>query len=266
MVDGRDVVHLYGDHYAVRDVANAWIAAGSPPINSSWRSYQDQKDAWIRYQNGTGSPADNPDDPDNYALGHTRAAALDIDATPERVARLEAAGLIRPFPYESWHWAPKNVYYYPIVRTLPASAGDGSTPFNPTPIVDTALLRRQKEDTMYISNNQIPSVVYAVYTDRDGKEAMRVAGPAEAAFAIQGGLVVSANPGPITNIAAEAGYAKPKPSTQDAVWGTKIERYRRDASGAIVMENGQPVIDKIDALQELANIRSEQIADNAPKA
>ncbi len=118
--DGREIVHLYGNHYAVLDVALAWHRAGRPPINESWRSFDSQLRFRLAYENGAGAPADDPRQPNLYALGHTRGAALDIDATTSRVRALSAEGLVRPFPYESWHWAPANVYHYPIVKTLPA--------------------------------------------------------------------------------------------------------------------------------------------------
>jgi len=128
-VAGTDIIHFGGGHYGVRDLHNAWVAAGSPPINSAGRLYAEQKQAWDAYQGGWGSPADNPDQPDSYELAHVRFAALDINATPERVRALSAAGLVRPFSYESWHWRLPNIYNYPLVHSIPTSAGDGSTSF-----------------------------------------------------------------------------------------------------------------------------------------
>lgn len=126
---GTDIVSFGNGHYGVRDLYDAWRAAGSPPINDSGRLYAQQKAAWDAYQNGTGSPADNPDQPGNYELAHTRFAALDITATDARVLALSAAGLVRPFSYESWHWRLRNIYNYPIVTAIPASAASGgSTP------------------------------------------------------------------------------------------------------------------------------------------
>ena len=123
MADGREIIALGNGHYAVLDVAMAWHNAGRPRINDSWRSYRDQKNAWNNspVMGGSGSPADNPDDPDNYALGHMRAAALDITPSGDRAQRLYGAGLIRPFAWESWHFAPPNIYYYPPVFVLPAN-------------------------------------------------------------------------------------------------------------------------------------------------
>jgi len=116
-----DIVQLYGPHYAVRPLADAWRAAGSPPINSAGRLYADQKGAWVAYQNGTGSPADDPDRPDLYPLAHVRFAAIDVTPTPDRVRALAAAGLVRPYEYEPWHWELPNVRAYPLVLALPAA-------------------------------------------------------------------------------------------------------------------------------------------------
>ncbi|EQM75916.1 hypothetical protein [Microbacterium maritypicum] len=117
--------------FARRIVVEAWQAAGSPPINSAGRLYKQQLyywDGWRLRLPGF-NPADNPDD-ESQALAHVRFGALDIDPTPERIRKLEAAGLVRPYKYEPWHWELPNVRQYAIVRTIPASAG-GATP---TPI------------------------------------------------------------------------------------------------------------------------------------
>lgn len=118
-MDGRTVVHLYDDHYAVWDVAYAWHIAGRPPINDSYRTYDDQLRARLAYEAGKGSPADDPRYPDQYQLGHTRAAALDINYSLDRDRKLYRAGLIRPFDWEDWHYAPKDIFYYPVVRSIP---------------------------------------------------------------------------------------------------------------------------------------------------
>jgi hypothetical protein len=134
MASPDDIVEMPGEpgHFARRAIVDPWIRAGQTPVNSAGRLYWEQKQAWIRYQNGTGSPADNPDDPSNYQLGHCRFVALDIDATPQRVRELEAQGLIRPFAYESWHWTVPNIYDYSIVSALPDNT-DYETPAKPKP-------------------------------------------------------------------------------------------------------------------------------------
>lgn len=123
-MDLSEVVYLYTDasgqrFYARLVVALAWHAAGRPPINEAWRDYGRQLAFRIAYENGTGSPADDPRNPGSYVLGHVRGIALDIDPTPGRIQALSAAGLVRPFPWESWHWAVSNPYDYGLVYTLP---------------------------------------------------------------------------------------------------------------------------------------------------
>lgn len=133
-MDGREIVYAGNGNYMVRDVFNAWVTAGRPPINDAGRLYDKQKAARIAFENGTGSPADDPDRPDLYPLAHVRFAALDITPTPDRVRRLEAAGLVRPYSYEPWHWQPAWVYYYPLVYSIPAGtpAGDDVAVIKPT--------------------------------------------------------------------------------------------------------------------------------------
>lgn len=103
--------------------------AGRPRINSMHRVYQDQKDAWDAYRAGRGNPADNPDDPKNYELGHVRGIAVDIDATADNVRRLAAVGLVRPFSWESWHWRiAGNVSRFPLLYSLNVVASVDATP------------------------------------------------------------------------------------------------------------------------------------------
>jgi hypothetical protein len=130
-----DIIELPGQpgKHARRVIVEAWQAAGSPPVNSALRLYADQKAAWDRYRNGTGSPADDPDRPHLFQLAHVRGVALDIDATPARVAALAAAGLIRPFWYEPWHWTVRNVYAYPLVTAIPAPATTTAKPLTIPP-------------------------------------------------------------------------------------------------------------------------------------
>lgn len=122
----HDVIPLPGHPgmHARRVIVEAWQEAGSPPVNSALRLYDEQKWFFDMWQAGVPgfNPADNPDELWR-ALGHVRGVALDITPTPERVRRLEAAGLERPFPWESWHWAVPNVHRYALVHIIPATAG-----------------------------------------------------------------------------------------------------------------------------------------------
>ncbi|MCK8465875.1 hypothetical protein M0722_01590 [Microbacterium sp. KSW4-16] len=115
--------------HARRIAVEAWRTAGSPPINSAGRLYGAQKyfwDGWAQRLPGF-NPADNPDD-ESQRLAHVRFVAFDIDPTPERIRRLGAAGMIRPYAYEPWHWELPNVRSYAIVRSLPSTAGGTTTP------------------------------------------------------------------------------------------------------------------------------------------
>lgn len=119
-----DIIELPGQPgmYGLRVLVEAWVAAGSPPVNSAGRLYGSQKelyDGWVEGLPGF-NPADNPDD-ETQRLAHVRFGALDINPTPERVRRLEAAGLIRPYKYEPWHWELPNIRSYPIVRSIPTA-------------------------------------------------------------------------------------------------------------------------------------------------
>lgn len=160
MTSPLDIVALPGvfpAKYARRFMVEKWIAAGKPPVNDAGRLYQQQLDARLAFEAGRGSPADDPREPWNYPLAHTRFVAFDIDATSTRVAALTAQGLVRPFSYEPWHWTVPNVYDYPIVKSIPATAGDGSTPFNPpAPIGDESMsypIRLNKAHLLHIGEN-----------------------------------------------------------------------------------------------------------------
>lgn len=120
-----DVIELpgYPGMFARRITVKRWQAAGSPKPNSALRLYDEQLRLRLLFEAGKGSPADDPRYPGAYKLAHVRGIALDIDPTPERVRRLAAAGLVRPYDYEPWHWQePGSVYSYPLVTQLPAPA------------------------------------------------------------------------------------------------------------------------------------------------
>lgn len=127
-MNARDIIELpgYPGMFGRRALVEAWVEAGSPPVNNggAGRLYALQKyfyDGWRAGKPGF-NPADNPDD-ETQRLAHVRFVALDIDPTPTRVKRLRAAGLIRPYSYEPWHWELPNVRSYAIVRSLPAVGG-----------------------------------------------------------------------------------------------------------------------------------------------
>lgn len=144
---GADIVHFGSGFYGVRDLFNAWVAAGRPPINDAGRTHGEQKYLYDNWRAGKPGfyPADNPDNT-SQPRAHMRFAALDIDATNDRVNRLTAAGLRRPYSYEPWHWELPNVYGYPIVYSIPASAADGSAvDFDPA---NPIIIPEEEEDDM----------------------------------------------------------------------------------------------------------------------
>lgn len=125
-MNADDVIPLPGTDpvmYARRAVVDAWTAAGSPTPNSATRLYDEQRELRDGFEQGLPgySPADDPDDP-SQPLAHVRGVALDITPTPERVAALEAAGLVRPYDYEEWHWQlPGDVRRFPLITTYPTT-------------------------------------------------------------------------------------------------------------------------------------------------
>lgn len=104
-----------------RILIDALVAAGSPRTNSLTRlkpEQQDAYDAWVRRDPGA-NPADDPND-ERQQLGHVRGVAADIDVHPAVVKRLEAAGLVRPFSWEPWHWTVAyDVRGYALVLERP---------------------------------------------------------------------------------------------------------------------------------------------------
>lgn len=134
-------------HYAIRAIYDKWVAAGKPPVNSAGRLYDTQKMLYDRWRAGWAGyyPADNPDST-TQPLAHVRFAALDIDATPERVKALAAQGLVRPYAHEPWHWELKNVRNYPKIYAIPASAD--SQPFPTTPAQPGTVPVPPEEDDM----------------------------------------------------------------------------------------------------------------------
>ncbi|UVG34206.1 endolysin [Microbacterium phage LuzDeMundo] len=99
--------------------------AGRPRANSMLRLKDEQQRAWDAYQGGWGNPADDPNRPESFELGHVRGIAVDIDTSSAMTARLKAVGLVRPFSWESWHWRLNvNVRDWPLVEFIPAVAGE----------------------------------------------------------------------------------------------------------------------------------------------
>lgn len=125
-----DVIEIPGwpGRYARRFIVEMWQDAGSPPINDAGRLKHQQQAAWDASQNGTGSPADDPNRPDIFPLAHVRFVALDVP--PAYAPAMLRAGFVRPYSYEPWHFqASGDVRRFDLVTSIPGAAGSGSTPF-----------------------------------------------------------------------------------------------------------------------------------------
>lgn len=99
-------------------------------------------------------------------------------------------------------------------------------------VVDTALLRRRKEPTMYVRGTTDKTSVYNVYTDANGKPRLRLCGAAETSYAVTGGLVIDGYDSTLTALAAEGQYRAPvlpevsAPDLTDAVADDIADRLR----------------------------------------
>lgn len=136
-----DIIELPGQpgFYARRAIVDAWVRAGSPPVNSAGRLETEQQRAYDKFRAGTGAPADNPAETWR-PLAHVRFVALDINATPERVRALSAQGLVRPYSYEPWHWQlPGDVRAYPLVTSIPSTAAGAEKPFDPKTVLEASM-------------------------------------------------------------------------------------------------------------------------------
>lgn len=151
--------------YARRILADALAEAGSPPANSITRLYAEQKELHDDYLSGDGAPADDPD-ASWLPLVHVRGVGADIDPTPDRIARLEAAGLVRPYWYEPWHWQPAgDMTRFELVTAFP-------TPKQPAP-KPTPKKEDDEMTTSYINMKGEPNKrrggCYAIMRDNAGK-------------------------------------------------------------------------------------------------
>jgi hypothetical protein len=113
---------------------------------------------------------------------------------------------------EWWHWT-----YWGPLGTISAPGASGGAAVNPvTPTPDLALLRRRKENAMYITGTSFPDV-YAVEGVTNevypkGQARMRLCTPQEADFARTGGLVIQGYDTSLTALAEVAGYGLPMPT------------------------------------------------------
>lgn len=130
---------------------------------------------------------------------------------------------------EKWHWT----YWGPLgTINIPgggSAAGGATSPATPTP--DTALLRRRKENAMYVSGTSFPDV-YAVEGVTNevypkGQARMRVCTSQEADFARTGGLVIQGYDTSLQALAVVTGYGLPMPTD------------KREGLEVIMIQDGQ---------------------------
>lgn len=103
-----------------------------------------------------------------------------------------------PFPTEPWHFA--NQSSNPQGSAGVPLAGSGSA----TPGFDYALLRRQREDGMYVKGSA--AQVYVVFTDANGKERLRIANLVEGQLATAGGHLIVCSDAQLAQLGAECGW------------------------------------------------------------
>lgn len=144
-----------------------------------------------------------------------------------------------------------------------AGASGGSRPF-----IDYTLGRRQKEDTMYVKGTSDTKSVYAVYTDATGQPANRLCGPAEAAYAAAGGLVIQGDDATLTTLGIECGYEIPLKQTNasrrisDLIWGRQIDRGPEGLISALqdVADTGTKVRQMLGQPAPAANVDEAELA------
>lgn len=148
MADPMDVIEVpwQPGNYARRALVEAVERAGKLRGNSWGRLKDEQQRAWDKYQNGTGSPADDPNRPNTFPLAHVRFVAVDVDATADNVRRLLAQGLVRPYSYEPWHFQlPGSVYKWPLVESIPSTAGSDAKPLPKPPTEEEQIMSVKDE-------------------------------------------------------------------------------------------------------------------------
>ncbi len=111
--------------------------------------------------------------------------------------------------------------------------------------IDRALLRRQKEETMYVHSLTAPSTIYNVFTDANGQPRLRWCGPNEAAAAIAGGLSIPCDAGTINAMGEEMGY---KSSNPRAVLKPEVEATVDVGEGTVPPLDLSPVMAAIAAV------------------
>ena len=107
-----------------------------------------------------------------------------------------------------------------------------ATNITPIPTIDYALLRRQKEDTMYVKGTSYKTV-YNVYTDANGAARLRVCSAEETDFANVGGLIVNGWDAPLEALGRALGYQfgvdNPTPKVEATISKTELDQAIADA-------------------------------------
>lgn len=108
------------DQSAAASVTRIDAELGRPlDVNSAGRTWQEQYEAWLRYQAGTGSFALHPDNP---LARHTKGLAVDTD---DRIGWIGSHGWVADVSGEPWHFE----YRAWLDQYIGQGAGGGSVPF-----------------------------------------------------------------------------------------------------------------------------------------
>lgn len=217
------LVHLGGQHYLMPGTYQRWIGfvrdvfaergvyMQITPGPNGYRWYEAQQEERRKAcARGRCNDAAEPGDSSHGGPWRgTETCAIDVNnwasipwATYKRLAE-KWGFIVLYFSWEKWHLVDPNPW------AAPAGAGssgeNGNTPA--TPSIDLALLRRQKEQTMYIKGTSNPEV-YNVFTDANGQVRLRVCLPAEASYAITAGIVTQGYDSTLSQLAADTGYGQ----------------------------------------------------------
>lgn len=207
------LVHLGGEHYLTPATANRWKALQADvyanegvwlAITRGPNAYRSLEAQWITYRN---EPPGNAAYPGTSSHGGVYAGR---DSMAIDVGNWGLLGRDKFYAYARKHgfepgyfdWEPWH-----IIDWSPWASSTGGGGVSPE-TVDYSLLRRQKEETMYIKGTSNPEV-YNVFTDANGQVRMRVCLPAETSYANTGGLTVAGYDSTLMELASNTGYGQP---------------------------------------------------------
>lgn len=130
-----------------------------------------------------------------------------------------------------------------------ATTGGGASIIPGIPDIDYSLLRRRKEDTMYVRHEDAVTnpQIYATSTDANNRLRLRYCQANEAAAADAGGLVIAVNDTTLTGLGIEAGWlgGKPQPVVPIVSGSTATSSGISDAdaekiAAAVIVEQKKP--------------------------